>query len=932
MKTSFLKAAAWEVLGEEQKEREVYRASASQAPGSRTQELRRWTERLLARGGIYASKARAQPTLAKVNESLAIFRAWASFWQRAAPSAAGSGASPLRVDTPRRQVWRGYYDLLSSILQHGLLYNPSATPNSQPLVVFWTDSTDQRYVDAKVRQRAELKRVEATYESLLLNETRFPKASETNAEVEEWVEQAVGNWKILCGGEWTDGELGEGGKEAVSRSTLDILYRAATKTFHSTAILRQLFTIHAAIGDFDLAMHAFGSYVDIVGKGKARTAKTGEHEVGLDTDDVAVQTAAEAMQILCKYGDREQAEKALAVSHTLAQWLGEQRPTAEQELETTEDNQVDTPDSPPQPAQPQLTRKSSAIANRAIGIARAHWARVTYEDDKRNDYYQEALRHLKKAFAIDNRSVATAYALARVLAETQHVSSAMDVIRQSIAVSHVADDAYTDTHSLATVDENGPQNEEDGDDDEDDDWERQRQLMPLWHLLSLCLTAKDDFDPANSACEAAFDQFGDPSVLWGRSGSRSGSLSQARTSRGLIDQMDDFERGAVLEIKMTQLATLEMTEGIDKAVESINELLVYYTRLFGNPDQLRTSLKAPPTPVVTPPLKSSGGTLRSIAGSIRPRSGQHGGETASRTAPQSSPGSQGTNGPANSQPNGSSIAITVTNEDRALAEEKHSHHHHHLHLPFRSRGQHGDHKEAASLRSKKSVEDVKEKEALNNDEEPPPAPPADADIANPDHAAANPPAVQPALSTSMSPEVPVSPQQPLKMVEHNVPHNALPRPTGHDDQPLEQDMRLPAPHPASNAMPASRFGSMQERQYKICVLVKVWLFIAALYTRASSHDDASGAIEEAFSLVEVFEADKGAEHATARKLYEKGWGGGKSVDALWADVYASVSATHESMRTERRTANVHLARRPRHCPTSAICCHGPLRRRPDPLP
>ena len=69
----------------------------------------------------------------------------------------------------------------------------------------------------------------------------------------------------------------------------------------------------------------------------------------------------------------------------------------------------------------------------------------------------------------------------------------------------------------------------------------------------------------------------------------------------------------------------------------------------------------------------------------------------------------------------------------------------------------------------------------------------------------------------------------------------------------------------------------------------MWLFIAELYIRAESLDDASGAIQEAHKLVESFELQVAAADSSARAFYFKGWGGGKSVDEMWADVLSSVS-------------------------------------------
>ncbi|KAI6920459.1 hypothetical protein KC355_g17264, partial [Hortaea werneckii] len=56
-RSAFLRAAASEALGNNQAAQDVYRNAARNVPGSRSAELRKWTERLLARASIYASKA-----------------------------------------------------------------------------------------------------------------------------------------------------------------------------------------------------------------------------------------------------------------------------------------------------------------------------------------------------------------------------------------------------------------------------------------------------------------------------------------------------------------------------------------------------------------------------------------------------------------------------------------------------------------------------------------------------------------------------------------------------------------------------------------------------------------------------------------------------------------------------------------------------------
>jgi hypothetical protein len=54
--------------------------------------------------------------------------------------------------------------------------------------------------------------------------------------------------------------------------------------------------------------------------------------------------------------------------------------------------------------------------------------------------------------------------------------------------------------------------------------------------------------------------------------------------------------------------------------------------------------------------------------------------------------------------------------------------------------------------------------------------------------------------------------------------------------------------------------------------------------------DAREAVSEAMKLVETFEAEVSHESSTAKSLAEKGWGGGKSVEELWADAFTAVSS------------------------------------------
>ena len=179
-------------------------------------EQRLWTERLLARFCVLTSQISPGSWTPRGTSitSLTAFRAWATFWEgRPSQGLTALDGPSVESGILRRHIWKAYYDTLSFILQQGLSYEP-------PLAAITEKSGPP--AATRIIQRIELKRVETTYEGLMLKEMRFPKADEVNEEVEDWVEQVMRNWRVFCGPSWHDEEPGEGGQDAVGRSVLDV--------------------------------------------------------------------------------------------------------------------------------------------------------------------------------------------------------------------------------------------------------------------------------------------------------------------------------------------------------------------------------------------------------------------------------------------------------------------------------------------------------------------------------------------------------------------------------------------------------------------------------------------------------------------------------------------------------------------------------------
>lgn len=810
-------------------------------------QLRFWAELLLTEYCMLQAEAleRGERSL-EDDSSLAPFRSWAKYWEvtktQGAPLIGGFG---FRGAVPRRRVWNEYYLAISGILQQDLPFPPAHVGSI-------TNESS-----ARNQLRTELKKVETTYEGLLLSETTFPRADEQREEVEAFVAAVMRNWSVLVGREWHEYDLGPGGKEGLSRGVLELLYRAATKTFHSTAILRSLFTVHLAVAEFDLAFHAFDSYMEIVKKGKARVDKTGDPEPSLDDDATVLETISQAIIALCKYGFDDAAEKSYNLGIELEEMLQKLPPP----LPNTGDNipTVDEENGSGHVLHPRVPARVYGLSWQAIGLSQAHWSRITFDASIRTDLQTKAIRSLHKSLSpetgnpTDTRALFT---LTVLLAEQRKLTAAIDIVKAALMSSNkIAEHKH----------ENGPY------------W-RERSLIPLWHLLALLLSAREDYVMAARACEAAFEQFKDPEVLFGsqtlQASFRSQHLNEAEaqnekeSSRGLVDEMDDLEKEGIIEVKMTQLALLELLEGPEVAVNASHELLILYTRLFG------TAISKIPTAIpktFSEPPKSSSGTLRSIRGSIFGHKGDKGtaehrrgsilaSEKSTTSAGRPQTAQTGISNPATTP------SIQVTKDSSGVNDSLLST------RPSSVRGRRTESTRRNSLRKRDGSQRtrsssggrlgtaVTETEGIFITSE------------NGSAIAGQDSFLWRAGKTSSSPHS-TSKSRGLLLPSNKGSVNG----TG----PSAANT-LTCPNP----LPVIKFPDDQTERQRRTLLVKVWLMIASFYQRSKMYSDAKGAIGEAEKIVEGLEASISRDTTYSITSRNPGWGGRVCLDELLGDVQA----------------------------------------------
>jgi len=611
--------------------------------------------------------------------------------------------------------------------------------------------------------------------------------------------------------------------------------------------------MHAFLAEFDLAFKAFDTYTELISRGKARAEKSGEADADLDDDDTALRLAAEAIRVACRYGAEQGAEKALQVSETLTTWLSKVSSNAlinsNGDAAHNNSEHVDTyPNT-------QLSPETAAIAFRAIAIAQSQYSHYNYSPQIRKEMQLSATQNFKKALeqgVPDAQCTETLYAFALLMAERRDIPSAIKLAKRALANPE-------ETQSLAAPD--GVLSEDEGADLDDDalSFTRQRKLLPVFHLLALLLCAREDFQLAAATCQAAFDQFGEAMTILLTQGAQPQSRRQSAIGRRrrpkpastatLAHMMDSYEKQAMLEIKMTQLALTEVLEGPEAAVNATSGLFALYAALFGNINAEISHLKPSKSAYILPPQtsKHNGSTVRNIMSrskATKLAAEKEGGYTTS--LPNTS-AVFATRSGSNANADGSNRK--VSHEKHKFSSEK---------TPSRSSSLR--HK-VGSLRGRRdgaqrSVEIIPEKEPL--DFAPPPGSQIDDMVA---------PGTPKTISNS----------------------NGEPPSAGYDEQGFTEDLGLPAPPPNATASATPQFVSSQARRLKMSILIEVWLFVATLYISAGVYDDANDAVEEANKLSQALELDVTSDGCTVKDFQNRGWASGLSVEELWANVHAQVS-------------------------------------------
>lgn len=627
-------------------------------------------------------------------------------------------------------------------------------------------------------------------------------------------------------------------------------------------ILRRLFHVHAALADFDLALRALDSYIEIVTNAKSRAEKSAQYGE-LENDGTLIQTVSEGVTMLCCFGSLEEAEKARDLTDLLKEYMDKHAQNIQGSRSDQENGESLIHQNISSAESEAVCPRTISTAYRAIGVGLANWASWTPVNESRDDIRAEAIEYLERSLdpeLEDSLNFSSLYTLALLLAENRDLDAAIKCAKLALA-------SNTNNSTSQPI------------------LSRERDTVPLWHLLSLLLSAKQDFEIAERSCEAVFEQFPNAASSHSHSEKRSYKPVQngnnpAVLQHALVGQLRGREKERIIETRITQIAFVELSEGPEAAVNRSDHLLGLFATLFPNLI-LEEEEKTTKADSLTPP-KSSAGTVRSFRSSIfgRQRSTRAPDRKAEVNNVKTTADQLDSNVQRDQANTADAPSIQVTEEDGISVEDPQQ-----SRLKLQKRG--------GSV--KKSENPQAQQPQLTNGEPETSAPTAQ----QPDMVGV---AVSDTAVTTPANQQQTG-KQPLRPIAHNIKHTRQPAPTGHSKQPPEQDVRLPICYRFDSPTNAvTRFSTTEVQKHALCILVKIWLLIAGLYRRASLFDDAREACEEASKHVSRVEALVAAQECSARAFRTRGWGCGKSCDELWADLFTergllskAQSRPHEAM-------------------------------------
>lgn len=374
--------------------------------------------------------------------------------------------------------------------------------------------------------KEQVKEIAKVFKSVLFSSTTPVTTNYSNLPIEQFVTALFNNWKSLVYFHPPLDLVSGSDDVAETKEFLKILQQALVKTFHSCAVARYLVFVLSALGRHDEALSAFETYTAYQERARIQQAKAtptpGETIQSLGDDDKSVvRVFAKAIDLIVLV--KKDGILARDTADKLRSWLNNEDliSPSSSKLRKRHERNISTVSSI-------ISADLSdgfALVWASIGRAYALYASQAHTSQERELVFNLAVSSYESSLSYKPRDVEFYFDYALLLAQNSQLKQSITVAKKGLLV----DDSY----------------------------------VPLWHLLALLLAAMEDYEKSLQAVENALDLF-----------------SEYVSRKHSLESLMDSEKNSYLQLKMTQVAIHEASEGIDVALDLVPEVFALYGDLY----------------------------------------------------------------------------------------------------------------------------------------------------------------------------------------------------------------------------------------------------------------------------------------------------------------------------------------------------------------
>lgn len=371
--------------------------------------------------------------------------------------------------------------------------------------------------------RRESEEISQLFKDTLFGSTAQVTSKSSNRPIEQFVDSLFKNWQSMMKFQGPLDIVTDPHDKKETLRLLTVLREASKKTFHSCAIMRYLVVTLVSIGNYSEALDAFNTYTAYQEKARIRLASFSSTNGSLQNDSIS-------------FGDDDKSVvRVFAKAIDLIVIVKKDGVLAKQTADRlsrwlNNENLIGSHRKTKSKHEKVGSIISADLSDgfalvwASIGRAYALYASQANTSDERQQAYQLAVSAYENSLNFHPDDIEFYFNFALLLAENGQLSKSLSVAKEALLIDN--------------------------------------QKYQLWHLIGLLLAAMEDYEKSLQAVGNAMD------------------ILAAKPEE--FSSLPDFEKEQFLQLKMSEIAVLEASEGIDTALELIPDVFSLYGALHPN--------------------------------------------------------------------------------------------------------------------------------------------------------------------------------------------------------------------------------------------------------------------------------------------------------------------------------------------------------------